>query len=372
MKYFLVALLICLSIYIGYVLYDNTPVSYIQKSDSLKEISAQEDKYSKILSKMTLEEKVGQLFIIGHWEYVDFKQTEYLIHEHHIGGVIIMSSPDNIANNIPAWTSAWQSTSTYPLTIAIDQEGGAVTRLKSSEYVQKAQPDILSVEEAFTVGEKRGKELYALGINTNFAPVLETSVNPDAFLYNRVFRTPKDIVSFGSAMIRGMRKGGIIAVPKHFPGHEDTPADSHTELPILKVTADEFDIFVQSFTDTIQQATPSAIMTAHVQVPSLDSVYPATLSYTILTGKLRESIGFTGVIITDDMVMQSVTNTWTSDEASLLSLKAGADMVLFAAKPQDAISAIEHIITAVQNNELSEERIDESLRRILQMKEQYR
>jgi beta-N-acetylhexosaminidase len=328
------------------------------------------ESYAELLTNMTLGDKIGQLFIIGHWAQTKPEQTAALVHTHQLGGVIIMSSPEN-PGDISKWTDDWQSTSTQPLVIAIDQEGGPVTRLKSSKYTQLGQTDIESSKEAYSIGKKRAEELTSLGINTNFAPVLETSINPKAFLYNRVFVFPENIVNFGSSMIRGLRDGGVVAVPKHFPGHEDTADDSHTELPILTVPTDEFDNFVQNFTDTIQQSKPSALMTAHVQVPSLDSKYPATLSYTILTKKLRESIGFTGVIITDDMTMQAITNTWSSSEASLLALQAGADMILFAAKPNDAIPAVKYILQAVENGEITEERIDESLRRIFKMKNIY-
>jgi beta-N-acetylhexosaminidase len=141
-------------------------------------------KYTAIINAMTLEEKVGQLFIVGHWDGVSATQTAVLIKKEHVGGVIIMSSPQN-PDTISQWTSQWRSTSTYPLTIAIDQEGGSVTRLQSSDYTQLAQPDISSTEEAFAIGKQRADELTALGINTDFAPVLETSTNTNAFLYNR-------------------------------------------------------------------------------------------------------------------------------------------------------------------------------------------
>lgn len=369
MKYVFISLAISLVLFVV-ITNNNSPEQHSSAQDTPEIFVAPIDPYTLLIGEMSLEEKIGQLFIVGHWAHTPAAQTATLMSKTQAGGIVIMSSPEN-ADNILGWTNLWQSTSTLPLTIAIDQEGGSVTRLQSPNYTQRAQSDITSSEEASALGEQRGGELAALGINTNLAPVLETSTNPEAFLYYRVFRNPSNIVDFGSAMIQGMREAGVTAVPKHFPGHEDTPIDSHTELPVLTVTADAFSTYVRNFTDTIHNATPQALMTAHVLVPTIDDVYPATLSYTILTEQLRQSIGFGGVIITDDMTMQAITNTWSSTDASLLALQAGADMILFAAKPEDAVAAIQNVRNAVHTGELSEERIDESLQRILKMKEVY-
>lgn len=313
-----------------------------------------------------LQDQVGRLFIIGHWAETPTASTTALIREYGVGGVIIMSAPDD-HNEIKAWTNEWQAAAAYPLMIAIDQEGGEVQRLRGGDFVATAQPTITTPEEAYSVAYQRGRELAALGINTNFAPVAETSRNPDSFLYDRVFRDPAAIPELTTAMIAGYQDAGVTAVVKHYPGHPDTPADSHKELPVVPLTEITFVEHTQAFTKLIQTGVVPALMTAHVLVPSLDPIYPATLSPSILTKVLRQQTGYTGLVITDDMTMAAIAASHTPGEASIKALQAGADMVLLAAEPAQAPSTIAAVLAATSDGRLATTTIATHVRRTEQI-----
>lgn len=288
-------------------------------------------------------EILGQLFMVGHWANTPVASTTELIKKYGIGGVIIMSAPED-ANEIKAWTKEWRAASAFPLFIAIDQEGGPVSRLKDDNFTQTGQREIYDIETAYAVGKKRGEELAALGINMNFAPVLDTAKNPDSFMYERVFKNQNESALLADAMVRGMSESGVIAVPKHFPGHDDTNVDSHKELPSVDISKAELQNFTTPFRTLIKEYPPAAMMTAHVLFPKVDDV-PATLSHFFLTDYLRGELGFEGLIITDDMSMDAIDSNWGMAEATTKALEAGADMVLFAAEP----AVIESVFSDVRN-----------------------
>jgi beta-N-acetylhexosaminidase len=324
---------------------------------------------TQLIDNMSLEEKVGQLLIIGHWNQYDDQRTANMVTSHALGGVIIMQVDNDVVDTVPNWTSSWQTASTIPLLISIDQEGGVVSRLRTDDFIQTKQRDITTQTEAYAVGVTRGTELSALGINANLAPVLDFAGNNEDFLYERSFADAKDIPVLAKGLIDGHNQSNVLSVPKHFPGHGSTPADSHITLPIVDIPSSTFADHVQQFKELLTTEPVGAIMTAHVQFPQIDSIYPATLSHKILTNELRETIGFNGVVMTDDMTMGAITNQWTTNEAAVLTILAGADMILFAADPDAAMGARDYIITAINTGDLPEKRIDESVQRILKLKQ---
>jgi beta-N-acetylhexosaminidase len=283
---------------------------------------------------------LGRHFMIGHWAKTPIASTTELIRQHQLGGVIIMSAPTN-PEDIKDWTAAWQAAVSYPLIIAIDQEGGEVSRLRGPAFDTTGQRNINTIEAAYAVGKQRGYELAALGITMNFAPVLDTATKPTSFLYNRVF--PQNEVALAGALAAGLSAGGVTPVPKHFPGHPDSPHDSHLTLPIVPITADEQSDFIQPFAEYIRNVKPAALMTAHVAFPAIDPL-PATLSSYWLTSVLRHELGFDGLVITDDMSMDAIDVLRTSTAASKLALEAGADIVLFAAEPENITSTLSDLM----------------------------
>ena len=314
-----------------------------------------------------LEEKIGQLFIIGHWIGTPIASTTELIVKHNLGGIIIMGNAEKTTTT-KEWVDTWQDASKTPLIVSVDQEGGVVTRYKQENFTQTSQREITDSKTAYETGYKRGSELKSLGINMNFAPVLDSAKNPDSFMYERVFKNRAESATLAASMVKGMKAAGVTGVVKHFPGHDDTNVDSHFSLPIVDIPKNQLDDFTSPFIEIIKNNTPEAIMTAHVLFPKIDSL-PATLSKFFLTDYLRTKLGFTGVIITDDMSMNAIDSNWSSTEASIKTIVAGADIVLFAAEPELVSGAIEAVKQAVKNGGISEKRVDDSYERIMLIKQ---
>lgn len=285
---------------------------------------------------------IGRHFMIGHWANTPLASTTDLLVTHQLGGIIIMSAPTDV-NEIKQWTKTWQEAVDYPLIIAIDQEGGEVSRLHGDGFSTQNQRSLNNIEEAYELGEMRGQELADLGINMNMAPVIDFSENKDSFMFARSFQKQDQIVPFAQAMIDGMKSKNVIATPKHFPGHPDNNVDSHLELPTLHIKNAEIDNYLTPWRELIKPGKTEAIMTAHVLVPNIDNQLPATLSSLFLTKILRDDLEFEGLIITDDMSMDAIDKKWSTAEASRMSLEAGSDIVLFAAVPQEVTTAIETI-----------------------------
>jgi len=313
-----------------------------------------------------LATQVGQLFAIGHWANMDADTTAARVRDLQLGSVIIMSAPEN-ESAVADWTTNWQAGADTPLIISIDQEGGIVSRLRGSNHTQVAQSEITEETTAYEVANERAVALQTLGINANYAPVIDRSVSPDSFMYPRVFRDPAMIAPLADAMIRGYQDRGVVAVPKHFPGHPDTNDDSHITLPRLNMTTEEYVIHTQQFTDLIKLGDTKMLMTAHVLVAALDPDYPATVSPIVLSD-LRERVGYDGVIITDDLAMQAISDRWSYEESAVLALQAGADMIMLAAEPENASSTIQAVIEAVEIGELSRERVFEAYLRVMKIK----
>ena len=319
-----------------------------------------------------LATQVGQLFAVGHWANMEASTTAARVHDLQLGSVIIMSPPmfeyGVDEQMITTWTNNWQASSSHPLLISIDQEGGVVSRIKGMGYIQTSQPEITNTQQAYDVANERGRNLRSLGINANYAPVLDRSVSPDSFMYPRVFRDSDMIAPLADAMVRGYQDNGVVAVPKHFPGHPDTSDDSHLTLPRLDMTIEEYIVHTQQFTDLIKLGDTQMLMTAHVLVPALDPDFPATVSPIVLSD-LRERIGYDGVIITDDLAMQAISDRWSYAESAVLAINAGADMVMLAAEPENASSTVQAVIEAVEQGELSRERVFEAYLRVMEVKE---
>lgn len=318
------------------------------------------------IQKVSLEEMLGSLFMVGHWAYTPQASTSALIAQEHVGGVIIMSVPEKIAE-VKEWTTSWQILSSSTLLIATDQEGGVVQRIKGAGYTATAQRDIVDEDHAYTVARKRGDELRELGINMNFAPVLDSAHNTLSFMYKRAFREASTSHYFADAMIHGFEDAGVIAVPKHFPGHADTSDDSHFKLPLVPIEKNALGLFIAPFARLLKTHPPKGLMTAHVLFPKIDN-RPATLSKFFLTDYLRNSLSFEGVIVTDDITMDAIDKTYSTEEATILALEAGADLILFAAEPERVRSAQQAVVRAVESGRLSRERVTESYLRIQKLK----
>ncbi|WP_229683092.1 glycoside hydrolase family 3 protein [Virgibacillus oceani] len=355
-------------------------------------------KHGWIISKMrhmTLEEKIGQLFVIHMYgktptdpDYEDTnismnrgaKNFKEAIENYHVGGIIYFNWTDNIGTPIDtaqvnALSNGLQEIAMnqrmpIPLFISTDQEGGIVQRITSPGTVfpgNMALGATRSTEYAAQSAAILGKELSSLGINMNFAPVADVNVNPENPVIGvRSFSEDPELVSdLTVAQVQAYEDQNVIPTAKHFPGHGDTNVDSHYGLPIINHDLETLhNIDLKPFKAAIDNGI-DAIMTAHIVVPALDdSGLPATLSKPILQGLLREEMGFEGLIVTDSLGMSGA-NVVEPDRVAIEAFKAGNDILL---NPPDVALAYNSMLDAVQSGEISEERVDESVYRILKAK----
>ncbi|TCO68672.1 beta-glucosidase-like glycosyl hydrolase [Caldanaerobacter subterraneus] len=292
----------------------------------------------KKIEEMTLEEKIGQMLMIGFPSAFYDDHIRELVTSYKIGNVILFSRNVQDARQVMDLCTDIQKEAIentgIPAFISIDQEGGMVTRIyRGATYLpgNMAIGATKDPENAYKVGEIAGRELRTIGININFAPVMDVNNNPlNPVIGVRSYgENPEDVANFGINYIKGLQKEGVIATAKHFPGHGDTTVDSHLDLPKVNHGKDRlYEVELYPFKKAVENGV-DAIMTAHILFPALeDSKVPATLSYNILTRILREEFKFDGLIITDCMEMNAIAKYFGTQKAASMAIKAGADIVL--------------------------------------------
>ncbi|MDY0395868.1 glycoside hydrolase family 3 N-terminal domain-containing protein [Virgibacillus halophilus] len=351
-------------------------------------------KVQKIMADMSIEEKVGQLFIVHvygktatdeAYEQTNIDQErggknfKEVIEKYHIGGVIYFNWTDNItipldARQVNNLSNDIQKVAMndngIPLFVSTDQEGGIVQRVVEPATVfpgNMALGATGSEQLANASGRVLGEELKSLGINVDFAPSLDVNMNAENPVIGvRSFGEDPEMVSrLGVSQIEGYNQENIISTAKHFPGHGDTDTDSHYALPIIDHDLKTLhDIDLKPFKAAIDEGV-DAIMTGHIVVPALDdSGLPATLSKPILTDLLRDEMGFDGLIITDSLGMSGA-NVVPEERVGVEAFKAGADILL---NPPNVELAYNGVLDAVESGEISEKRLDASVFRILKKK----
>lgn len=330
------------------------------------------------LTKLTIRQKLGQLLMVG-FEGRDIPvHMEQLFRDYHIGNIIYFRR--NVAEHtqVSQLSEALQQLSGkyngIPLSIAIDQEGGMVARIDKDITVMPGQMTLGAtgnVDHAYEAGRISGMELAQMGITINFAPVLDVNNNPqNPVIGIRSFGEHAELVAqFGVKMIDGYQSMGISACAKHFPGHGDTTADSHYELPSVAHGLERIhDVELVPFKAAIE-AGVDQIMTAHVQFPALEPEgKPATLSYRVLTELLREELGFEGLIVTDCLEMNAISQGIGVGRGAVEAFKAGADLILVSHLIERQFAAFHALEAAFLAGEFDEARIDQSVERVLAMK----
>ncbi|MDJ0379736.1 glycoside hydrolase family 3 protein [Streptomyces sp. G-G2] len=348
----------------------------------------------RALARMSLEEKVGQLFVSRVYGHVatgpdpadaDTFQAELgvrsaaeLIARYHLGGVIYFGWAGNIRHprQVAELSNALQraardSGAGIPLLLSTDQEHGAVTRIGKPVTLlpgAMALGAAADAEDALRAARISGAELAALGIRQDYAPVADVNVNPaNPVIGVRSFGAdPRAVAELVAAQVRGYQGAGVAATVKHFPGHGDTDTDSHVGLPVMRHTRAEWEELDEPPFRAAVEAGVDAVMTAHIVFAALDPAGdPATLSHPIVTGILRQRLGFAGVVITDSLGMAGVRQKYGDDRVPVLALKAGCDQLL---NPPDLGLAYRSVLAAVRSGELTGARVDESVLRILELK----
>ena len=344
-----------------------------------------------VLGKMSLREKVGQLFIVRPEALAENSNAETApatdrvddavisrIEEYPVGGIALFSRNITSAEQLPMFISDLQSSSKYPLFIAVDEEGGRVARIANSDFFNvasyKSMEDIGKsgdASKAEEVGRQIGSYLKELGFNLDFAPVADTNTNPQNIVIgDRSYGSdPALVARMVSAQLDGMHDSGIMGTLKHFPGHGDTKDDTHSGYVSIEKTWDELkECELVPFITALPKA--DMVMVSHITAVNVTSdKLPTSMSETMITGKLRNELGYDGVIITDAMAMGAVADNYTSAEAAVTAVKAGVDIVLM---PQNFDEAFNGVMNAVTDGEISMERLDESVLRILKMKAKYK
>ncbi|MGP3735763.1 glycoside hydrolase family 3 protein [Streptomyces sp. GDS52] len=356
--------------------------------------SPDDRKLRALVSRMTLEEKVGQLFVMrvyGHsatdpdqadidanLEEIGVRTAAELLERYRVGGIIYFAWAHNTRDphQIAGLSNGIQKASLglprgLPVLISTDQEHGIVARVGEPATLFPGAMAIGaggSRSDARTLGRIAGRELRALGIRQDYAPVADVNVNPaNPVIGVRSFGSEPDAVAaMVAAEVSGFQRSGVAATAKHFPGHGDTAVDSHTGFPVITHSREQWErLDAPPFRAAIAAGIDS-IMTAHLMVPALDgSEDPATLSRPILTGILREELGYDGVVVTDSLGMEGVRTKYGDDRVPVLALKAGVDQLL---NPPSLDVAWNAVLKAVRDGELTEERLDASILRVLRLK----
>ncbi len=328
------------------------------------------------MENLTLRQKISQMFITGFsGQNIIFNRNFINLVENGLGGAIFFTQNISNEKQFRELISSISEKASIPMFYSIDQEGGRVERTEKIHNGKK----YLSAKNAYEMGlsylqnqtKEIALELKGYGINMNFAPVLDVNTNKDnPIIGERAFSSNADDVVAGSkVVIKEYEKYGIITVGKHFPGHGAASADSHKTLPTIDLSKEEMKEHIKPFEEAIKIGLP-AIMAAHVLYPAFDETNPASISKKIIDDLLINEMNFHGVIITDDMEMNGIKG-FTRLEACIKAINAGVNMFIFRDTTKDIIELIEKLEKAVIEGIITEEKIENSFDKIINLKRQY-
>lgn len=345
----------------------------VNKNINSNELFSKEYESAQVkLDNMTLEEKVGQLFLVRY----DKNMALSWINDYYAGGYILFAKDfdNHTKESIKEELSSLNKNSKIPLVFAVDEEGGYVTRVsryKAFRDEKFPSPrdvyDSLGVEGLESIEKEKGELLLSLGINLNLAPVADVSVDSNDFINIRTFnRDAKETANLIGLMVDYANEVGISSSLKHFPGYGNN-VDTHTGVAIDERSYDNFlNNDYLPFEEGIKRKVPS-ILVSHNIIKCIDSEYPATLSERIVTGELRNKLNFSGIIITDDLSMGAVSSYVDDNSAAVLAINAGNDLIITS----DFVNMYNSVITAVKAGKIKRETIDTAVRRILAWKSFY-
>src|SRR5215204_738215 len=335
-----------------------------------------EQSTSKKVSQLSLEEAVGQMFVVGVGGTEPDYYIKKTIRERNIGGIILHDYNMQSKERTQAMVSKLQKLSIktslcIPLIVAVDQEGGRVSSAPWVTYHPPAAAVGQSDDpaQAQRIAEEIGRQLDAVGVNTDLAPVVDTGFG--AAIGGRSFGTDPHLVSkMGAAAVRGFEAAGLISTAKHFPNHGAAKVDSHTGLPVVDhdmQTVLSYDL--PPFKQAVKAGVPT-VMGGHLLYPAIDPERPASLSPKAIK-LLRQEVGFEGVIITDDLAMEGAKQGGTVAQAAVKAVSAGTDMLIISSPPQQQADAYAAVVQEVEQGRISIDQIDDSVERILKLKKQY-
>lgn len=347
---------------------------------SLAPLRAQND---DLLNGLSLEQRVAQLFMVNLYGAGLTEAGRDFLMRYQPGGVVLLgeniSTPDAVTRLTNSYQQTIKDAGGIPLLVSVDQEGGPISHLQDG-FTTFPTSELLTAagdaDLAHATGAAIADELSAVGVNMDLAPIADLETNPNnPIIVRRSFGSDPVLVSpMVAAFIEGMQGAGVISTAKHFPGHGESSTDSHTGLPVINLTRERLEqVELAPFRAAIDSGV-GAIMVAHIWYPALESQpdLPASLSANVVTGLLRDELGYDGIIMTDALDMDAIDTTYNYSDAVLQAVEAGVDLVIAAHISLDAQQqAIQALIDAVHAGTISEERINESARRILTAKAQY-
>lgn len=329
---------------------------------------------------MTLDEKLGQLFMVSYDASTYSSDLDRMIVGLHAGGVILYQPQLQSFTQAKHDIAEMQKHAKLSLFISTDEEGGYVDRLMNIYPPRLSALAIYRTGDpgvAAQMGEQTAHDLLALGINENLAPDSDIPLVDGPDQLTRTFGfTPQSVIAFAGAYMQAMQQAGIVACIKHFPGLGAASTDAHLGLPIVRRTKDQlyntelapFKAFVQA-QNALER--PGMVMSTDVLMPAIDPQFPAELSHIFLTDILRKQFGYNGVIITDALYMQGISNQWDMSQAIVMALNAGNDMLLGISNADQMTRTIASLKSALEHGTLSQARVDEAVIRILTLKIQY-
>lgn len=336
------------------------------------QIEEKAKKYADSLySKLSLEERIGQLYIVALYTNKDeahIQSVRKLVEQEKIGGVILMQ--DDAEREI-ALVNEFQKKSRVPMLFGIDAEWGLYQRIKVAHKFPWAMTlgAIQNDRLIYELGAKIAEDAKKMGVYWNFAPVVDVNTNPsNPIIGNRSFGSDvQNVIRKGLAYAEGMQGNGVLAAIKHFPGHGDTDKDSHLDLPVIAHSLERMNKVELAPFKALMDKKIGGVMVAHLYIPALESRknVPASVSYGIVSGLLKNQLKYEGLIITDALNMNAVAKKYSAGELDLLAFKAGNDILLFS---QDVPSGKKLIKEALDNGEISENRLEESVKKILKTK----
>ena len=328
-----------------------------------------------------LELRIGRLFMAGMPGPELDRGTEELILDHCLGGIILFAR--NIENPVQLASLCHNLQETamkqhgIPLFLAVDQEGGRVARLKEPFTLfpgnSAIENDPRPVDRAMEFGITTAREMSLVGLNMNMAPVVDVRWGePEKHLDGRIFSDdPEKVALLGQSVVKSLQENGVMAVAKHFPGLGRATLDPHHHLPTIEANIEEIEeINLPPFRATIEQGV-SAVMTSHAIYPALDPVNPGTLSNKIVTGLLREKLGFERLIITDDLEMGAIKKGWGVAKGAVAAFEAGSDLLLICEDQEGVLAGMEALRDSLLREEVPLERLHQSVKRVMGAKERF-
>ncbi len=353
---------------------DKQPTQKPAVQNPEKELSTAE-KADRLLQKMTLQEKVGQLLMVGFYGTQEDKNIKSMLQNQKIGGVILFDRNMQNPRQVARLTNQLQKDAEggslgLPLMISLDQEGGPVLRMRSQVSQIPAQQELgrnATAEEEFNIAKLNGEEMAAMGIQLDFAPVLDLSDQD-----KRSFGSdPAKGFHLGQQAVKGLNAAGVTATLKHFPGNGRVVVDPHLDTSIVKADRNTLEnIDMVPFKQMIQTQNENQffVMVTHVKYPAFDANMPASLSKPIIQNLLRDQLGYKGIVVTDDLDMGAVSKYYSFSDLGAAALNAGADILLVCHQYDHQLALYNGILKAVQTGKITEDRINESVKRILTYK----